>query len=259
MLIYAQEQKKGRKPEGQPRGYDIFLIAGQSNTHAGVPIDSALDAPDPEIFQLGRFDSLNFKIIIAKENLQHWTRVEDNMGFALTFAKLYKQKMAGSGRKILLIPCGYGATKIAQWECGGMLYNDIIERVKFCLALPGSKLAGILWHQGENDLGKGNTTYQSQLDTLITNMRTDLGNPSVPFIVGGLVPYVVNKKGYGHRLLIQEIIRNTPKRLPKTGYANPDLPFIIEKPENAVNESHFDAAGMREMGKRYFTAFSGIR
>lgn len=257
--VLAQANKKECKPTSHTAvGYDVFLIAGQSNTHAGVPFDSVLDASDPDIFQLGRFDTLNYRIIPAKENLQHWTRVEDNIGFALSFAKLYKANLVGNDRKILLVPCGYGATKIAQWQRGEMLYNDIVDRVKFCLNIPGSQLKGILWHQGENDLGKGNTTYQAQLDTLITNMRCDLGHPSVPFIVGGLVPYVVNKKGYGHRLLIQDIIRHTPGRLPNTGYADPDIPFTIEKPQNAVNESHFDAAGMREMGKRYFTAFVGL-
>lgn len=240
-------------------GYDIFLIAGQSNTHAGVPFDSVLDAPDSDIFQLGRFDSLDHTIIIAKENLQHWTRMEGNIGFALTFAKLYKPTLTGTKRKILIVPCGHGSTSIAQWQRGGKLYNDAIERVKFSLNIPGSKLKGVLWHQGENDLGPKNTTYQAQLDTLITNMRAELGYPLVPFIVGGLVPYVVNKSGYSHRLLIQDIIRNTPNRLPKTGYADPDKPFKIEKPRNDLNESHFDATGIREMGKRYFEVFMSLK
>ena len=263
----AQQKKSNKKSKDQVKGgiakkdagYDVFLIAGQSNTHAGVPLDSILDASDPDIFQLGRFDSSDHKIIQAKENLQHWTRVEGNIGFALTFAKLYKPTLAGTKRKILIVPCGHGSTSIAQWQKGGKLYNDAIERVKFSLNMPGSKLVGILWHQGENDLGKNNTTYQPQLDTLITNMRADLETPLLPFIVGGLVPYVVNKPGYSHRLLIQEIIRNTPNRLPKTGYADPDKPFKIEKPRNDLNESHFDATGIREMGKRYFEVFISLK
>jgi len=243
--------------EGNVAGYDVFLVAGQSNTHAGKAFDPVLDQPDSDIKQLGRFDSLNYRIVAAAENLQHWTRVDGYIGFALTFAKLYKPLLAGTGRKILIVPCGYGNTAVIEWQRGGMLYNDIIARINYATSLPGSRLAGILWHQGENDLENGN--YQSQLDTLITNIREDLGNTMLPFVLGGLVPFVVNNPWRPNRILIQNIIKDTPNRLLKTAYADPSLPTIIDKPDNEFDESHFDAAGQREMGKRYFGAYMLIR
>jgi hypothetical protein len=42
-------------PDSEIMGYDIFIIAGQSNTHSGIGLDNTLDTPDDNIFQLGRF------------------------------------------------------------------------------------------------------------------------------------------------------------------------------------------------------------
>jgi hypothetical protein len=47
-------------------------------------------------------------------------------------------------------------------------------------------------------------------------------------------------------------------RIAKTGYANPRIPYVIVKPDNDYISLHFDAAGQREMGRRYFSEYKKI-
>ncbi|MFH2141183.1 MAG: hypothetical protein ABIJ97_02080 [Bacteroidota bacterium] len=67
--------------------YDVVLVIGQSNTHQGLGLDTIIDAPDERIKQLGRFNENNLKIIQAREPLDHFTKQNNQIGFALTFAK----------------------------------------------------------------------------------------------------------------------------------------------------------------------------
>jgi hypothetical protein len=238
--------------DSETKGYDIFIIAGQSNTHSGIGLDSTIDTPDEEIFQLGRFSIYDHLIIKATEPLQHH-RIRDNqIGFALSFGKLYNKHINKGKKQILLLPCGFGGTSIVEhWNFDGFLYNDILDRVAFIMEKhPNSTIKAILWHQGESDIG--NPDYANYLDNFIFQIREDLSQ-QVPFIVGGMVPYFVNEKK--QRKLQQEIISTTPDRVKNTSYANPYKPFIIEKKDNTLDAIHYDAQGQRELGKRYYDAY----
>ena len=120
---------------------------------------------------------------------------------------------------------------------------------------PGSKLKGFLWHQGESDM-KWGRYYGSLLDIMIGHMRQDIAGEkgdSIPFIVGGLVPYWADK--YKESRTVDSVISETPGRLPFVGYSSARIPFVIAKPDNEVDNIHFNAAGQRELGKRYFVAY----
>ncbi|MCW3160845.1 sialate O-acetylesterase [Chryseobacterium oryctis] len=235
--------------------YDIFLIAGQSNTHFGVGYDPRIDTTDPDIFQVGRIFPYNKQIIAASEPLQHWTALPTNIGFGLTFAKNYKKNSLKENRKVLLVPCGFGATPIELWEKGTPLYNDAVERtLKALNDNPGSTIKGILWHQGEFNVGIPN--YTQKLDKLILDFRTDLGNPDLPVVLGGMVPFWTNLLSI--RVTQQEKIKDTPNRVPKTAYADPTVPFVIKKPINSIDAIHFDANGQRELGLRYYNQYKTL-
>jgi hypothetical protein len=239
--------------------YDIFLVAGQSNTHNGLGYDPNIDASDERIFQLGRFSPLDYQILLAVEPLQHSTRKNNHIGFSLTFAKLYAERLRARDRQVLLVPCGSDGSSFRKgdWNRGNPLFNDAIDRINYCIEkFPGSRLKGILWHQGESDVGLG-VAYKNALDGMIVSMRKNIkqsGNDSIPFIAGGLVPYWVNNTSNGSRV-IDSIIRNLPNRLPFTGFADPLLPFVIRKQDDAFDPIHFDAPGQRELGKRYFSEY----
>ena len=236
----------------------IILIVGQSNTHAGIGLDATLDAPQDGIYQLGRFGSANNCMIQACEPLDHHTKTEDRIGFALTFAKLLQQHSQGSG-DIIIVPCGFGGTGFAdnRWNKGNDLYEDAVSRTNGLLSTyPEGDIIASLWHQGETDVYLNNTNYEEGLDRFILDLRTDLGDTTIPFVLGGMVPYWVNQEA--ERITQQQILKNTPLRNGHAAYADPDLPFVIEKGDNTFDEIHFDAVGQRELGQRYFDQYLSI-
>ncbi len=230
----------------------IILVVGQSNTHAGLGLDPNIDIPEDGIYQLGRFENNNC-IIQAAEPLDHHTKSEGRIGFALTFAKLLKQQ---NQHDILIVPCGFGGTGFAdnRWNKGNDLYEDAVDRINTVKEkYPDGEMTAILWHQGETDVFLGNQNYQNDMDTFISNLRNDLGDDSIPFILGGMVPYWVEQAA--DRQQQQQLIKETTDRLGAIGYADPTVPTVIEKTDNTFDEIHFDAAGQRELGQRYFQQF----
>ncbi|MEP6951261.1 MAG: sialate O-acetylesterase [Ginsengibacter sp.] len=253
-------------PEGGPIGtpevdtiYDVILLMGQSNTLAGEGLISSFDGPDLRVDQLGRFDTSDYKVVPATEPLQNNTPEKGCVGFALTFAKLYAAQKLEKGREVLIIPCGAVTTGFGNqhWNRGNDLYQDAVDRTNFVLDhFPGSKLKCFLWHQGESDVSFGAADYEYLLETMIKGLYLDIKTKSVdsiPFILGGFVPYWVNT--YQQFRPIDSVLRNEPTRLPVAGFADPEIPFVIKKPDDTVNAIHFDANGQREMGKRYFAEY----
>ena len=255
--IVLSSCRKEERMEVQVEGYDIILNIGQSNTHYGDEGTFKIPEIHQDIKQLGRFDANDMEIIDAVEPLDHHTQLQQSVGFATTFAELYRQNHLKSGRKVLIIPCGHAGSGFqdSKWEIGGYLYSDAFRRVEHIYRYAAkSELVAILWHQGENDIG--NEQYQKNLDEFIRALRTQLNNETVPFILGGMVPYWVNQDS--ERQKIQSIIKTTPDRLGFTGYADPSYPYEIEKEVKNQNAIHYDGAGLIELGKRYFSVYSKI-
>ncbi len=237
--------------------YDVFVVAGQSNTYWGQGYDSTKDKYAAGIYQVGRNEN-NLKIIDAKEPIAHFNPKPDRVGFSLTFAKLY-QKSIENKHAILIIPCGMDNTGFdgEGWHKGDFLFDDAVKRINYVFKkYPKSKLIGILWHQGEKDIGYKN--YQRDLDTFIVQFRKDIGgNSHTPFILGGMVPYWVDLNEA--RKKQQKIIKNTTLRLPDVGYVDPTNPTKIEKSDNNQDTMHYNAEGQRELGKRYFEVYKNLQ
>ncbi len=240
--------------------FDIFLIIGQSNTCGGTGIDPILDAPHPRILQLGRHNGMNLKVIPAIEPLEHHHRIPNAIGFALPFAKEYVCNLLEENRTVLLIPSGMGGTgfKDKRWGVNNDLYADALERVNFVLKnYPSAKVKAILWHQGEKDVN--NKQYIQQLDTMINTLRQSIqhdNSAAIPFILGGMVPTWVDRQRSRKRHEYR--ICTTPLRIPHTAFANPRQPCVIRKENNDVDRVHYDAAGQRLLGKRYFSAYVSL-
>lgn len=232
-------------------GFDVILVAGQSNTHSGDSFDPTLDTSDENIFQLGRFDDDDMQIILAEEPLQHTSKNENKIGFAMTFAKHYLQ-IAPRGRQVLIIPCGLGGSGFinGRWNPGDEIYEDAITRVNFVLnSQENSRLVAILWHQGEGDVI--NFDFQNDLDNMISSMRRDIvGDQSrTPFILGGFVPeWVALDRA---RQVQQTILQDTPKRNLYSSYVT-TTGLTANSNEDII---HFSAEAQRILGKRYFDQF----
>lgn len=237
-------------------GYDVILVAGQSNTHYGYQLDPEKDTVDAKVYALKRYDAKDYRIEKAAPALDFWTRATDRNSFAITFANLYaKNILAGSERKVLIIPAAYAGSSITFWEKDANLYTDALSRTNYVLDnIPGSRVVAILWHQGEANVGSSD--YQQTLDKMISDMRNDIHQNDtswLKFILGGFVPFWANADP--SRQAINTIIKNTPSRVAFTGFADPTVPFVITKPNNYFDDIHFDSDGQREMGKRYYEEF----
>ncbi|MGZ4067198.1 MAG: sialate O-acetylesterase [Bacteroidia bacterium] len=232
--------------------YDVFLVAGQSNTYYGLGLDTSIDKGYKGLYQLGRSAPYNMKVIPATEPLHHYFPKPDRIGFAMTFAKLYDE-YTGFKKNILIIPCGMDWTGFidSSWKRGDCLYNDAVYRANEVMKrYPGSKMVAFLWCQGERDVD--NPKFEASLDSMIAGMRKDIlgANDKTPFIMGGMVPFWVEREE--KRMKQQERLKNTPNRMPYVAYVDPYEPFRIEKRSNTIDEYHYNAEGQREMGKKVF-------
>lgn len=254
MFSSCEQTEANRCEPDQVYAPKIVLIAGQSNTHAGLGLDAQLDAEAPNIYQLGRSNFDNC-VIIASEPLHHHSSSPDRIGFGLTFAKLLSAYHAHN-TDIILVPCGFGGTGFAdnRWNKGNDLYIDAVARTNSVRSkYPEGEVVAILWHQGETDVILENQNYQQDLDSFIVGLRADISADSVPFILGGMVPHWVAQDLT--RQNFRQLIEQTPQRIGMTGYADPEVPTMITKPDDTFDEIHFDAAGQRELGQRYFQQY----
>ena len=238
--------------------FDIFVVMGQSNTLVGPGYDSILDHGHPRIFQFGRYQENDLKVISSRDPLENHDIIENNVGFAMTFSKWYVYELLSSDRNLMIIPCGKGGSGFADggWNRGNDLYADAVMRINHVLnSYPDSEIKAILWHQGEDDVD--NSSYQSALDSMIVNLRKDCKTDYViPFVLGGMVPFWVDQSE--NRRILECIIKDTPNRISQCSFADPRDPCRISKEHDEVDDIHYDAMGQRILGVRYFRAYKNL-
>jgi len=125
----------------------------------------------------------------------------------------------------------------------------------------GCIVKGILWHQGESDTVSDTltNTYESKLIKLISDIRADIGDPKLPFVLGNLAEFYGNYVDHSHpdRVAriekVKQILRSIPSKVPytcfveSTGCSSPDKYNV-----------HFDRKSYILLGKRYAKAIKKI-
>jgi hypothetical protein len=145
--------------------------------------------------------------------MEHNLPVCNRNGFEMIFAKLYLQNYWAANRRVLLISCTENGSsfRFRRWNKGDTLYYDAVSSIKYVLnKYPGSEVKAFLWHWGESDVYWG-IDYTGLLDSMITNMRRDIGVPyvdSIPFIVSRFVSYWADQRPV--RRITDSVIRETP-------------------------------------------------
>lgn len=183
-------------------GYDIILIAGQSNavgratpsndTEMSASDATTIDITHPEVFQWGRTAPNNGKIILAKDPLEHVDAGGGSIGFGMTFARRYVENIAKS-RRVLLVATAKGGSSVTTWHPStGIYYTDAKARVEAALSSTGdpyatNRLVAILWLQGESDANMDPGEYMNRLSEMVAAFRTELSSPNVPFIAANIV------------------------------------------------------------------------
>lgn len=232
---------------------DIFLLIGQSNMAGRGELEGQRIALD-SVYMLDK----NNNWVPAVEPI-HFDKPAAGSGLAASFAVAVRKP----GRKIGLIPCAVGGTRIEAWRPNVVdsatsytSYNDAVNRSK--VALKSGKLKGILWHQGEGNSSKGRyKTYEENFENLMANLSRDLSIDvdKIPLIIGELGYFYVvkmpieNSQGMyinaiNHRLAQKKINRYC---------------VSAEGLTHKGDGTHFDTPSLRELGKRYAEAYQFVR
>lgn len=278
----------GNAPTTGASSYDVFLVSGQSNA-VGYGADgdyytdfsTLLDGtPVTGLKQWGRFGSSADQIVDAVEPLQHNDSSCDpsyyatpssstprQVGFGLAFAKAYKN---ATGRDVLLVPCAKGAQPISAFAKGGALYTDMVTRTQAAVASqPSNTLKGVLWLQGESDAENGTNVgaFSSSLNSLIADLRADLVAPTLPFIIGELIPaWVADNtvrppKGIAAAKAAINSALQTIAGSSNCAWVSAQAigsdPVLT--PNNATEDRyivHYSAASQRRLGARYYSSYA---
>jgi hypothetical protein len=258
--LWAYRTKSTVKRRLAPRGtpveppespYLVVPILGQSNAFGmGLGIDpDGLDGPDPRVHQFAMCGPARGTVVLGVDPLLH--EIPGNgVGFGVTFAK---ELAAATGRTVLLVPGARGDTSFAPkngytWDPADTetrvnLYRNGVRAIDTVLAAnPGSKVAAVLWHQGESDVPlMSGPEYQVKLDSVVEDLRRRYG-ADVPFLVGQMVPeeMELSQKDYS---AIDAVHADTPNRFARAAFVAGERGCV-----NGEADRHYNARGQRAMG-----------
>jgi hypothetical protein len=240
--------------------YDVVLIIGQSNAQGetGGVLSPTLDIPDPRIFSFGATGDNAMRIVPASDPLAHRGGYSTAVGPGMPFARGYLDTVPDD-RRVLLVPAAAAATAFGsgshRWDPTAVadhrnLYELAIQQTLAALeAAPNSRLAAIIWVQGESDIlvtEMPAETYRVYLEQLIDGMRERLDAPEVPFIIGSMVPEYIASGPLP--AAIDKVHEETPTRKAFTTYVAGPRGMHLD------DGLHYTADGQREFGKRMVDA-----
>ena len=229
-----------------PDQMDLYLLIGQSNMAGRGVTDAASQPNSAKIWAISRQNEWK----IAADPLHQDKPAVVGVGPGLTFAQEILKKHPGN--PIGLIPCAVGGSGIDDWQPGAKheqtgiyAYDEMLARVKE--AQKRGTIKGIIWHQGESDSSpekKG--AYAAKLADFFKHLRRDTDTESVPVVVGTLGDFYVAKNP--DAAVINQIIAD---------YAKGNKLVYLASASGLVHkgdDTHFDTASARELGRRYAEA-----
>lgn len=228
-----------------------FLMMGQSNMAGRGNIGDVEPINNFRTYMLrnGRFIRMSEPVNPDRAIFEGKTR--SGISLAASFAdELAKNDKA----KVGLIPCADGGTKLCEWMPGAILYDNAVFQAK--LAMRTSKIAGILWHQGESDceFDEDVCTYKERFIEMITELRRELMNPALPVIIGELSENISEPWNLSDRpITLNKIFREIASELEFCALASSE--GLILKDDGI----HFTAESQRIFGKRYYDAYKSIQ
>jgi hypothetical protein len=253
----------GRQPTGgSPRpasthaatggGMQIFLLAGQSNMAGRARVEAQDSVVNTRVLRLDK----DMKWVPAVEPL-HWDKpaiigVGPGRSFGLAIAA------RDPAARIGLVPAAVGGSPIASWEPGALdaatnthPYDDAMARLR--VARKDGSVRAILWHQGESDATPARSVvYAEKLRALIARFRSELGDPTLPFVIGQLGQFGARPWSADVRR-VDSVHRAIAATVPNVAYVSSDG---LRDKGDAV---HFDGPAARALGERYAAAYLKLR
>lgn len=239
--------------------FHLFLLMGQSNMSGGVGLIAGDTKPVPSVLKMRRAKEGEGPKWAPGAHPLHPRRPNKKARFGpgLSFAEAYVADKPDV--TVGLIPIAWGGRSIVQLSKGSEVYSDAIRHTK--AAMQTGILKGVLWHQGESDTVEQTKTdaYEKRLHLLIEDIRKDLGNPQLPFIVGNLAEFYGTGKDHkapdrvARISKIKEILRSLPKKVAHSGFVE----STGCRPA-ARAKVHFDRKSSSLMGKRYAKVYADM-
>ena len=223
-----------------------FLMIGQSNMAGRGDFGEVerIDNADCYMLRMGRWQKMSEPINPDRAIFD----VEFHSGINLcaSFADRYAKHFH---KKIGLIPCSDGGTRILQWQPGGLLFDHAVLMTR--LAMRTSNFGGILWHQGESDCNDDNfSLYKERAIRMITEIRRELHAEDLPFIFGELSEDISQRWNLGdYPVRMNSIFREIQSEIPNCRLVSSK--GLSLKPDGI----HFNSTSLREFGNRYFDAY----
>ena len=220
-----------------------FLLAGQSNMAGRGDLGEVEKIYDSRIFML-KYNS--FEIM---EEPMHTDNENAGIGPGASFALEYVNE---HDEPIGLIPCAYGGTSITQWQPGGELFENMINKAS--LIGENDEIVGILWAQGETDarIIDNVDEYVMLFDNMLFELEKRLCLKDVPVILADVAPYFFQKPTYPYTGVISDAIKRIASRDKKFGLVETDglLP--------QADGLHYTSKSYRIFGKRFFEVYKNI-
>lgn len=160
------------------------------------------------------------------------------MGLGDAFARETVRLKDDENVSVGLVVNAIGRTSIERWGPGQHLYLEALKRARS--AQKFGTIKGVLWHQGEADV-VGSPSHASQLAFIMLNLRRDLGQPSLPIVIGQVYR---NPKH-------EEKISKFNDRLAELPSLLSGIDCVSSKGISAFDGKHFDTKGAMAIGKRF--------
>ena len=229
---------------------DLYLLAGQSNMAGRGTVEADDRVPMAGIVMLDRTMTW-----VPAVDPVHFDKPSAGVGPGRAFA--IAVHTADESRSIGLVPAAVGGSPISSWEPGALdaatkthPYDDALARAR--VAMRDGHFRAILWHQGEADATPElSVLYADRLRTVITRLRTELGDPSLPFVIGQLGQFP--RSGWSAaKVRVDSAQRAVAATMPGVAFVSSD------GLHHRGDSLHFDSASARELGGRYAAAYLAL-
>ncbi len=220
--------------------FDLYLLIGQSNMAGrGKITEEYKNEGSPDIVMLNKDNHW----VPARHPLHFDKPAIIGVGPGLSFALEMSKK--NNSNKIGLIPCAVGGTSIDLWKPGAYdsitkthPYDDMVKRIKE--AMQSGIIKGMIWLQGEADSNPVKAKdYLSNLEELISRIRTITNNLSLPFVAGELGRF---KEQYQY---INNELKDLPTKVAVTAVAS------SKGFSDIGDKTHFNSESAEKYGVRF--------
>lgn len=171
--------------------------------------------------------------------------------------------------QVLVVKDAKGGQPIREWykdwqpeegkytEQKGKLYDRLMEKVKPALEGIAVKSVTFIWMQGERDAKEGHgSVYEKSLIGLYNQLKQDLNQPEINFIIGRLSDFGVSSTKNPDWNMIRDIQVKVAATLPKATWVDcDDLNDGESKGGKIINNGlHYSIEGYKTLGIRYAEA-----